>query len=137
MKITLERFDEKFGFKARAGKHEMILDTAVEIGGSDQGFRPMELMLISLAGCSAIDIVHILNKGKHAIHSYTAEVEAERRDELPRIFSSINMIITVDTDAPDTVIARAAKLTREKYCSAYAVLEASAPVTLTLVRDSQ
>ena len=137
MKITLERFDENFGFKARAGKHEMILDTAVEIGGSDQGFRPMELMLIWLAGCSAIDIVHILNKGKHAIHSYTAEVEAERRDELPRIFSSINMIITVDTDAPDTVIARAAKLTREKYCSAYAVLEASAPVTLTLVRDSQ
>lgn len=137
MKITLERFDENFGFKVRAGKHEMILDTAVEIGGSDQGFRPMELMLISLAGCSAIDIVHILNKGKHAIHSYTAEVEAERRDELPRIFSSINMIITVDTDAPDTVLERAAKLTKEKYCSAYAVLEASTSVTLKLVRGSR
>jgi len=137
MKITLERFDENFGFKALAGNHEMILDTAVEIGGSDQGFRPMELMLISLAGCSAIDIVHILNKGKHAIHSYTAEVEAERRDELPRIFSTINMIITVDTDAPDTVLERAAKLTKEKYCSAYAVLEASASVTLKLVRGSR
>ena len=137
MKITLERFDENFGFKARTGKHEMILDTAVEMGGNDQGFRPMELMLISLAGCSAIDIVHILNKGKHAIHSYTAEVEAERRDELPRIFSTINMIITVDTDAPDTVLERAAKLTKEKYCSAYAVLEASASVTLKLVRGSR
>ena len=137
MKITLERFDENFGFKALAGNHEMILDTAVEIGGSDQGFRPMELMLISLAGCSAIDIVHILNKGKHAIHSYTAEVEAERRDELPRIFSTINMIITVDTDAPDTVLERAAKLTKEKYCSAYALLEASASVTLKLVRGSR
>jgi len=72
MKITLERFDENFGFKALAGNHEMILDTAPEIGGNDQGFRPMELMLISLAGCSAIDIVHILNKGKHVIHSYAA-----------------------------------------------------------------
>ena len=41
MKITLERFDENFGFKARAGNHEMILDTAAEIGGNDQGFRPM------------------------------------------------------------------------------------------------
>lgn len=137
MKITLERFDEKFGFKAHAGNHKMILDTAAEIGGNDQGFRPMELMLISLAGCSAIDIVHILNKGKHAIRSYTAEVEAERRDELPRIFSSINMIITVDTDAPDAVLERAAKLTKEKYCSAYAVLEASAPVTLNLARGSR
>jgi putative redox protein len=135
MKITLERFDENFGFKARAGNHEMILDTAVEIGGNDQGFRPMELMLVSLAGCSAIDIIHILNKGKHAIRSYTATVEAERRDELPRIFSTIDMIITVDTDAPDTVLERAVKLTKEKYCSVYAVLEASAPVTLKLVRD--
>ena len=134
MKITLKRFDENFGFKARAGNHEMILDTATEIGGNDQGFRPMELMLISLAGCSAIDIVHILKKGKHAIHSYAAEVEAERRDELPRIFSSIGMVITVDTDAPDTVLERAAALTKEKYCSAFAVLEASAPVTLKLVR---
>ena len=134
MKITLKRFDENFGFKARAGNHEMILDTATEIGGNDQGFRPMELMLISLAGCSAIDIVHILKKGKHAIHSYAAEVEAERRDELPRIFSSINMIITVDTDAPNTVLERAAALTKEKYCSAFAVLEASSPVTLKLVR---
>jgi putative redox protein len=134
MKITLERFDENFGFKARAGNHEMILDTAVEIGGNDQGFRPMELMLVSLAGCSAIDIIHILNKGKHAIRSYTATVEAERRDELPRIFSTIDMIITVDTDAPDTVLERAVKLTKEKYCSVYAVLEASAPVTLKLVR---
>ena len=134
MKITLERFDENFGFKARAGNHEMILDTAVEIGGNDQGFRPMELMLVSLAGCSAIDIIHILNKGKHAIRSYTATVEAERRDELPRIFSTIDMIITVDTDAPDTVLERAVKLTKEKYCSVYAVLEASAPVTFKLVR---
>jgi putative redox protein len=134
LKITLSRIDDNFGFKASAGKHEMILDTAVEMGGNDQGFRPMELMLISLAGCSAIDIVHILKKGKYAINDYNAEVHAKRRDELPRIFSSINMIITVDTDAPDTVLARAAKLTREKYCSAYAVLEASAPVTLTLVR---
>ena len=136
MKITLERFDENFGFKARAGNHEMILDTAAEIGGNDQGFRPMELMLISLAGCSAIDIVHILNKGKHAIRSYTATVEAERSDELTRIFSTIDMIITVDTDAPDTVLERAVKLTREKYCSVYAVLEASSPVTLKLVRGS-
>ena len=137
MKITLERFDKNFGFKALAGNHEIILDTAPEIGGNDQGFRPMELMLISLAGCSAIDIVHILNKGKHVIHSYAAQVEAERRDELPRIFSTINMIITVDTDAPDTVLERAAKLTKEKYCSAYAVLEASASVTLKLVRGSR
>ena len=63
MKITLERFDENFGFKARAGKHEMILDTAVEIGGSDQGFRPMELMLISLVPIP-LSIPLITDEGK-------------------------------------------------------------------------
>lgn len=137
MKITLERIDEHFGFKARAGNHEMVLDTATEIGGNDQGFRPMELMLISLAGCSAIDVVHILKKGKYLIHDYNAEVYAERREELPRIFSSIDMVITVDTDAPDAFLERAATLTKEKYCSAFAVLEASSPVTLKLVRGSR
>src|SRR5210317_1145211 len=134
MKISLERFDDAFGFKATAGQHEMILDTAEAFGGHDQGFRPMQLMLISLAGCSAIDIVHILKKGKHAIRDYKAEVTASRRETLPKIFSKIEMTITVDTDASDKVLERAAQLTREKYCSAYAVLEASGPVELILKR---
>ena len=134
MKITLERFDDAFGFKATAGQHEMILDTSEDFGGHDQGFRPMQLMLISLAGCSAIDIVHISMKGKHSISDYSAEVNATRRAILPKIFSKIEMTITVDTDASDKVLERAARLTREKYCSAYAVLEASGPVELILKR---
>ena len=134
MKITLERFDDACGFKATAGQHEMILDTTEDFGGHDQGFRPMQLMLISLAGCSAIDIVHILKKGKHFIHDYRAEVSATRRETLPKIFSKIEMTITVDTDASDEVLERAAQLTREKYCSAYAVLEASSPVEFILKR---
>ena len=134
MKITLERFDYAFGFKATAGQHEMILDTTEDFGGHDQGFRPMQLMLISLAGCSAIDIIHILMKGKHSIRDYSAEVNAKRRATLPKIFSKIEMTITVDTDASDEVLERAAQLTREKYCSAYAVLEASGPVELILKR---
>ena len=134
MKITLERFDDAFGFKATAGQHEMILDTTEDYGGHDQGFRPMQLMLISLAGCSAIHIIHILMKGKHSIRDYSAEVNAKRRATLPKIFSKIEMTITVDTDASDEVLERAAQLTREKYCSAYAVLEASGPVELILKR---
>jgi putative redox protein len=94
----------------------------------------MQLMLISRAGCSAIDILHILKKGKHAVHSYEAEVVAERREELPRIFSNVQMVIRVDTDASDSILERAAKLTREKYCSAYAILEGSGPVELILTR---
>ncbi|MEY2963096.1 MAG: hypothetical protein RL754_357 [Bacteroidota bacterium] len=134
MEIYLERFDDAFGLKATAGNHELILDSDPKIGGGDQGFRPMHLMLVSLAGCSAMDIIHILRKGKHEIRHYSAHVEASRREELPRIFNGITMVITVDTDASDAVLERAAKLTKEKYCSAFAVLEASGPVELVLKR---
>lgn len=134
MKVSLERIDDGFGMKAKAGRHELFLDTAQEAGGNDQGFRPMELMLISLAGCSAIDIIHILKKGRHEIRGYSSEVAASRREEMPRIFDSITLVITVDTDASDRVLERAVELTKEKYCSAFAVLEASGPVELQLKR---
>lgn len=134
MKITLDRFDDAFGFKARAGNHELILDSDPKIGGSDQGFRPMHLMLVSLAGCSAMDIVHMLRKGKHDIRSYSATVEAERREALPRIFSKVVMEISLNTDASDKVIDRAVTLTKEKYCSAFAILEASSPVEIRVKR---
>jgi len=134
MKVSLERMDDEFGMLAKAGNHELRLDNAVEFGGKDRGFRPMELMLISLAGCSAIDIIHILKKGRHEIHSYSSEVVASRREEMPRIFDSIELVITVDTDASDGVLERAVELTKTKYCSAFAVLEASVPVGLKIQR---
>ena len=94
MKISLERTDDGFGMLAKAGNHELRLDTAEEFGGKDGGFRPMQLMLISLAGCSAIDIIHILKKGSHEIRSYSSEVVASRREEMPRIFDSVELVIT-------------------------------------------
>lgn len=134
MKVSLERIDNGFGMRATSGNHELLLDTAEDVGGQDQGFRPMQLMLISLAGCSAIDIIYILKKGRHEIRSYSSEVVASRREEMPRIFDEISLVITVDTDASDAVLERAVKLTKEKYCSAFAVLEASCPVQLKLIR---
>lgn len=134
MKINLERIDDGFGMKATAGNHELLLDTAEEFGGKDQGFRPMQLMLISLAGCSAIDIIHILKKGRHTIGSYSSEVRASRRETMPKIFEQIDMVVKVDTDASDAVLKRAVQLTKTKYCSAFAVLEASAKVNLILER---
>ncbi|MBA4738152.1 MAG: OsmC family protein [Cryomorphaceae bacterium] len=134
MKVSLERIDDGFGMLAKAGNHELRLDTAEEFGGKDGGFRPMQLMLISLAGCSAIDIIHILKKGRHEIRSYSSEVVASRREEMPRIFDSVELVITVDTDASDAVLERAVELTKTKYCSAFAVLEASVKVGLKLQR---
>ena len=117
MKISLERTDNNFGMKAKAGNHEILLDSQEEGGAS-----PMQLMLISLAGCSTIDLIHILRKGRYEITSYASEVIATRREEMPRIFNAITLLITLETDAPDEVLNRAIALTKTKYCSALAVL---------------
>ena len=131
MKISLERTDNNFGMKARAGNHEILLDSQEEGGAS-----PMQLMLISLAGCSTIDLIHILRKGRYEITSYASEVIATRREEMPRIFNAITLLITLDTDAPDEVLNRAIALTKTKYCSAFAVLEASCPVEVSVNRKT-
>lgn len=129
MKISLERTDNNFGMKAKAGNHEILLDSQEEGGAS-----PMQLMLISLAGCSTIDLIHILRKGRYEITSYASEVIATRREEMPRIFNAITLLITLETDAPDEVLNRAIALTKTKYCSAFAVLEASCPVEISVNR---
>ena len=131
MKISLERTDNNFGMKARTGNHEILLDSQEEGGAS-----PMQLMLISLAGCSTIDLIHILRKGRYEITSYASEVIATRREEMPRIFNAITLLITLETDAPDEVLNRAIALTKTKYCSAFAVLEASCPVEVSVNRKT-
>ncbi|MEJ6566842.1 MAG: OsmC family protein [Flavobacteriales bacterium] len=131
MKISLERTDNNFGMKAKAGNHEILLDSQEEGGAS-----PMQLMLISLAGCSTIDLIHILRKGRYEITSYASEVIATRREEMPRIFNAITLLITLETDAPDEVLNRAIALTKTKYCSAFAVLEASCPVEVSVNRKT-
>jgi putative redox protein len=117
--------------KAKAGNHEILLDSQEEGGAS-----PMQLMLISLAGCSTIDLIHILRKGRYEITSYASEVIATRREEMPRIFNAITLLITLETDAPDEVLNRAIALTKTKYCSAFAVLEASCPVEVSVNRKT-
>jgi len=131
MKISLERTDNNFGMKAKAGNHEILLDSQEEGGAS-----PMQLMLIALAGCSTIDLIHILRKGRYDITSYASEVIATRREEMPRIFNAITLLITLETDAPDEVLNRAIALTKTKYCSAFAVLEASCPVEISVNRKT-
>ena len=134
MKINLDRIDSGFGMLAKAGNHQVYLDNSEDFGGRDIGFRPMQLMLISLAGCRAIDIITILENGRFSIRNYSSEVQAVRRDEMPKTFEKIDLIITIVTDATDDAIDRAVELTKTKYCSAFAVLEATASIDLTIIR---
>ena len=92
----------------------LVLDSSGRAGPS-----PVTALAASLAGCMAIDLVHILTRGRHVVHSLQARLEGVRADEDPRRFVRMTLHFTVGTSAPPAVVERALALSREKYCSVW------------------
>jgi len=99
-----------------------------------KGASPMELLLMGLAGCSSIDIVHILDKQKIKPDSLKIEVHGNRQvDATPTLFTDIHATVKVTGDVKPDRIYRAAKLSFEKYCSVSKTLEATAKITFSVI----
>lgn len=99
-----------------------------------KGASPMELLLMGLAGCSSIDIVHILDKQKIKPDSLKIEVHGNRQvDATPALFTDIHATVKVTGDVKPDRIYRAAKLSFEKYCSVSKTLEATAKITFSVI----
>jgi len=110
--------------------HTIVMDGAPEAGGRDLGVRPMEMLLLGLGGCTAFDVIDILQRGREPVDDLAIEIEGERSDEIPKIFKKINVryIVTGSGLNPEKV-DRAVKLSAEKYCSATIMLGAVAEIT--------
>jgi putative redox protein len=110
--------------------HGVVIDGAPEIGGHNLGVRPMEMILMGLGGCSAMDVLTILKKQRQKVTDCVIEIEGERRDKLPKIFMEIKIhyIIRGD-DLKETYVKRAVDLSVEKYCSVSAMLDKTAKIT--------
>ena len=95
------------------------LDTSVESGGEDKGFRPMELVLVGLAGCTAMDVISILAKKRQDVTDFEVRVvEAERATEHPKVYTRIVLEYVVTGHQIDkTAVERAVELSETKYCS--------------------
>jgi putative redox protein len=119
-------------FQGAAGEHTVRLDASPAVGGEDSGLRPMDLLLIALAGCMAMDVISILRKKRQRITGYTVRVRGRRAGEHPDVFTAITMhhAITGAAVQPEAV-ARAIELSTTKYCPAYAMLSKSAPIEST------
>jgi putative redox protein len=90
----------------------------------------MEMVLIGTGGCSAFDVVHILEKGREAVEDCVVEIDAERADKDPKVFTRIHMHFVVKGRAlPANKVERAISLSVEKYCSASAMLAMTATIT--------
>lgn len=110
--------------------HGVVIDGAPDIGGRNVGVRPMELVLIGVGSCSAMDVVHILKRARQPVRDCLVEVDAERADEAPRVFTRIHLhFIVVGLGLNPAQVERAVKLSAEKYCSASIMLRAAVDIT--------
>jgi putative redox protein len=110
--------------------HAIVIDGPADIGGQNLGVRPMELMLLSVGACSAVDVVHILKKGRHAVADVQVEVKGERAETDPKVFTKIHLHFRVSGQGlAEKTVERAVALSAEKYCSASIMLGKTAAIT--------
>jgi putative redox protein len=121
-------------FLASAGSgHTLVADGAPDAGGRNLGMRPMELVLAGAAACTAFDVLWILRKGRAPVTDCAVEAEAERAPAEPKVFTRIHLRYQVAGHGLDPhQVERAIQLSKDKYCSATAMLGATAAITWEL-----
>lgn len=129
MKARVEWIEKRtFRGKTESG-HEIVFGVAGE-DGAKPGPSPMELLLIGTGGCSAFDVVHILEKGREPIEDCIVELDAERATEDPKVFVRMHLhFIIKGNGLSPAKVERAVQLSAEKYCSAAAMMAKTATVT--------
>ena len=118
----------KLAFTARDGAHEWVLD-----GRNEAGPSPVVALASALAGCMAIDVVHILTRGRFSVRSFGARLIGRRADGEPRRFVAIDVSFALDTSASRDQVDRAIALSREKYCSVWHSLRQDIELTTSVL----
>ncbi|AKX50952.1 OsmC family protein [Thiopseudomonas alkaliphila] len=111
-------------FVAESGSgHAVVMDGPPDFGGRNMGVRPMEMVLMGLGGCSSFDVINILKKSRQQVVSCEAQLQAERAETEPKVFTKINLHFVVKGhELKPSVVQRAVDLSAEKYCSASIML---------------
>lgn len=117
--IKMERITGDFGFEVKdENGHILQTDSSIDNGGSNYGFRPMQLILSALGSCSAIDMVLILKKQKQTVEDFKIKVEGEREpDNIPSLWKSIHVSFELSGNIDHGKAEKAGALSLEKYCS--------------------
>ena len=117
-------------FVGESGTGHGLVMSPIGADGRSLGPSPMELVLLGMGGCTSYDVVEILQKGREAVEGCVAELEAERAEEVPKVFTRIHVhFIVTGRNLNHDKVARAVELSAEKYCSATIMLQKTAEVT--------
>ena len=130
MKATIKWLDGVSFEGVSESGHSVVMDGAPESGGKNLGMRPMEMLLLGLGGCTSYDVVTILKKSRQGVKDCSAEITAERAENIPKVFTKIHIHFILEGINLDvSVVERTINLSATKYCSASIMLEKSVIIT--------
>ncbi len=130
MKAVVKWLDNMSFVGESASGHSVVMDGPPESGGRNLGVRPMEMVLLGMGGCTAFDVVMILQKGRQEITDCHVELTAERADSIPKVFTRIHAHYVVKGRKLNPAkVEKAVNLTAEKYCSVSIMLAKSAEIS--------
>jgi len=130
MKARIKWVNDAMFIGESGSGHSVVMDGPEEHGGRNLGVRPMEMLLLGMGGCTAFDVMHILKKSRQSVSDCVAEIEAQRADSEPKVFTKIHVhFIVTGKEVNDKQVKRAIELSAEKYCSASIMLSKSVDIT--------
>ena len=130
MKARVKWVDGALMLGESGSGHAVVMDGPEEHGGRNLGVRPMEMLLLGMGGCAEFDVIHILRKSRQDVHFCEIELQAERADAEPRVFTHIHAHFRVGGKGlTEKAVERAVRLSAEKYCSASIMLGETARIS--------
>jgi len=126
MKATVKWMDGAMFVGESGSGHTVVMDGPEDLGGRNMGVRPMETLLLGVGGCAIYDVLSMLKKSRQQVVDCRVEVQAERADAVPAVFTSINLnFVVTGRVLKEPQVKRAVELSAEKYCSASIMLGAA------------
>jgi putative redox protein len=129
--IQLNRLNDAFHFEAvNEQGNKVYMDASPDIGGTNQGMRPMQMLLAAMGGCSSIDLINILKKQKQDLKDVKITVTGDReKDAIPSLFTEVHAHFKLFGNLDKDKVAKAVSLAVDKYCSVAKTLEAKTKIT--------
>lgn len=125
MQTTVKWMDGAMFVGESGSGHSVVMDGPEDLGGRNLGPRPMEMILLGTGGCAIYDVMTMLRKSRQAVQDCRVEIQAERADAVPAVFTRVNMHFVVSgAGLKESHVKRAVELSAEKYCSASIMLAA-------------
>jgi putative redox protein len=126
MKATVKWTDGAMFVGESGSGHSVVMDGPEDLGGRNLGPRPMEMLLLGTGGCSVYDVMSMLKKARQQVVDCRVQMDAERADAVPAVFTRINMhFVVTGVGLKENHVRRAVELSAEKYCSASIMLGAA------------